>query len=55
MSGDEIGEELHLAEKTIKDYVSSIPAKLEITRQAEAASYPIRHTTNPRRIMPGRS
>ena len=33
----EIGEEFHLAEKTVKNYVSSILAKLEVTRRAEAA------------------
>jgi DNA-binding CsgD family transcriptional regulator len=41
----QIGEELHLAEKTVKNYVSSILAKLEVTRRAEAASYLTRHTT----------
>lgn len=39
----EIGEELHLAEKTIKNYVSSILAKLEVARRAEAAAYLARH------------
>jgi two-component system, NarL family, response regulator DevR len=43
----QIGQELHLAEKTIKNYVSSILAKLEVTRRAEAASYLTRHTTTP--------
>jgi two-component system response regulator DevR len=43
----EIGDELHLAEKTVKNYVSSILAKLEVTRRAEAASYLTRHTTTP--------
>jgi DNA-binding NarL/FixJ family response regulator len=43
----QIGEELHLAEKTVKNYVSSILAKLEVTRRAEAASYLTRHTTTP--------
>ncbi|MFL6192340.1 MAG: response regulator transcription factor [Actinomycetes bacterium] len=42
-----MGEELHLAEKTVKNYVSSILAKLEVTRRAEAASYLTRHTTTP--------
>ena len=41
----EIGEEFHLAEKTVKNYVSSILAKLEVTRRAEAASYLTRRTT----------
>jgi DNA-binding NarL/FixJ family response regulator len=40
----EIGEEMNLAEKTIKNYVSSILAKLEVARRAEAAAYLARHT-----------
>lgn len=39
----EIGNDLHLAEKTIKNYVSSILAKLEVARRAEAAAYLARH------------
>ncbi len=34
-----IGEELHLAEKTIKNYVSSILAKLGMERRSQAAAY----------------
>jgi DNA-binding NarL/FixJ family response regulator len=43
----EIGEELNLAEKTVKNYVSSILSKLEVARRAEAAVYLARHTTTP--------
>jgi DNA-binding NarL/FixJ family response regulator len=43
----EIGEELHLAEKTVKNYVSSILSKLEVGRRAEAAAYLARHTQMP--------
>jgi DNA-binding NarL/FixJ family response regulator len=43
----EIGEELHLAEKTVKNYVSSILSKLEVSRRAEAAAYLARHTQIP--------
>jgi DNA-binding NarL/FixJ family response regulator len=43
----QIGEELHLAEKTVKNYVSSILSKLEVARRAEAAAYLARHTTLP--------
>ena len=35
----QIGETLHLAEKTIKNYVSAILAKLDVSRRAEAAAY----------------
>lgn len=43
----EIGEKLHLAEKTVKNYVSSILSKLEVARRAEAAAYLARHTGTP--------
>jgi two-component system, NarL family, response regulator DevR len=43
----EIGIALHLAEKTVKNYVSSILSKLEVARRAEAAAYLARHTTTP--------
>ena len=43
----QIGDELHLAEKTVKNYVSSILSKLDVARRAEAAAYLVRHTTTP--------
>jgi DNA-binding NarL/FixJ family response regulator len=43
----EVGDELHLAEKTVKNYVSSILSKLEVARRAGAAAYLARHTTLP--------
>ena len=43
----QIGDELHLAEKTVKNYVSSILSKLEVGRRAEAAAYMARHTQTP--------
>ena len=43
----EIGEELDLAEKTIKNYVSSILSKLGVNRRAEAAAYYVRRTSTP--------
>jgi two-component system, NarL family, response regulator DevR len=43
----EIGEEVKLALKTVKNYVSSILSKLEVARRAEAAAYLARHTTTP--------
>jgi DNA-binding NarL/FixJ family response regulator len=39
----QIGEELHLAAKTVKNYVSSVLTKLEVARRAEAAAYLARH------------
>jgi DNA-binding NarL/FixJ family response regulator len=42
----EIGDELRLAEKTVKNYLSSIMSKLEVARRAEAAAYLARHTQN---------
>jgi len=43
----QIGEELHLAEKTVKNYVSSVLTKLEVARRAEAAAYLARHGEPP--------
>jgi two-component system, NarL family, response regulator DevR len=40
----QIGADLNLAEKTVKNYVSSILSKLEVARRAEAAAYLARHT-----------
>jgi two-component system, NarL family, response regulator DevR len=34
----EIGDRLKLAEKTVKNYLSSIMSKLEVARRAEAAA-----------------
>jgi len=43
----EISEEMRLAEKTIKNYVSAILSKLEVSRRAEAAAYLARRTATP--------
>lgn len=43
----QIAESLQLAEKTVKNYISSILGKLEVSRRAEAASYLVRHTSLP--------
>jgi two-component system, NarL family, response regulator DevR len=47
LTNREIGLELKLAEKTIKNYVSTILSKLEVGRRAEAAAYLARHTGTP--------
>jgi len=39
LTNRQIGERIHLAEKTIKNYVSTILSKLQMTRRAEAAAY----------------
>jgi two-component system response regulator DevR len=44
----EIGDLMHLAEKTVKNYMSSVLTKLEVARRAEAAAYLATH-----RRMPG--
>src|SRR5437016_761681 len=43
----EIGVRLKLAEKTVKNYVSTIPSKLEVGRRAEAAAHLARHSGTP--------
>ncbi len=43
LTNRQIGEQLHLAETTVRNYVSSILSKLEVARRAEAAAYLARH------------
>lgn len=40
----EIADEMGLAEKTVKNYVSNVLMKLEVGRRAEAAAYLARHS-----------
>ena len=47
LTNKEIGQQLHLAEKTVKNYVSTILSKLEVARRAEAAAYLARHSSTP--------
>ncbi|WP_457034046.1 response regulator [Kitasatospora sp. P5_F3] len=43
MTNRQIGNELHLAEKTVKNYVSSLLAKMGMERRTQAAAYVARH------------
>ncbi|MET1087351.1 MAG: response regulator transcription factor [Arthrobacter sp.] len=47
LTNRQIGEELFLAEKTVKNYVSSILAKLGFERRTQAAVYVTRNTQAP--------
>jgi two-component system, NarL family, response regulator DevR len=47
LTNKEIGDRLKLAEKTVKNYVSTILSKLEVARRAEAAAYLARRTSTP--------
>ncbi len=42
LTNRQIGERMHLAEKTVKNYVSNLLAKLGMSRRAEAAAYAAR-------------
>ena len=39
LTNRQIGEQMHLAEKTVKNYVSSLLAKLGMERRTQAAAY----------------
>jgi two-component system, NarL family, response regulator DevR len=47
LTNRQIGERLYLAEKTIKNYVTSVLAKLGMARRTEAAVYAARHLNPP--------
>ncbi len=49
MTNRRIGEELFLAEKTVKNYVSNVLAKLGLTRRTEAAVFVLRNEQRPSR------
>lgn len=49
LTNREIGDKLHLAEKTIKNSASMIFSKLQVSRRAEAAAYFVSHREDPRR------
>lgn len=43
MTNKEIAGKVYLSEKTVRNYVSSILAKLDLSSRAEAAAYAVRH------------
>ena len=59
MTNRQIGEQLFLAEKTVKNYVSNLLAKLGMSRRTEAAAYAARLSErrqhrDPRALTDGR-
>jgi DNA-binding NarL/FixJ family response regulator len=44
----QIAREIYLSEKTVKNHVSTILAKLEVARRTEATAYLVRHTVQTR-------
>ena len=46
LTNRQIAEKLFLAEKTVKNYVSNLLAKLEMSRRSEAAAYAARKSAN---------
>jgi DNA-binding NarL/FixJ family response regulator len=47
LTNRQIGAQLHLAEKTVKNYVSGLLAKLGFERRTQAAVYGAQHTAEP--------
>jgi DNA-binding NarL/FixJ family response regulator len=54
MTNRQIGERLHLAEKTVKNYVSNLLTKLGMERRTEAAVYAARLAERKHKDSPGR-
>jgi two-component system response regulator DevR len=48
LTNRQIGERLHLAEKTVKNYVTSLLSKMGMSRRTEAAVYAVRHLDHER-------
>ncbi len=46
LTNRQIGEQMHLAEKTVKNYVSNLLAKMGFERRTQAAVYAARHETD---------
>jgi two-component system response regulator DevR len=47
LTNAEIGNQMTLSDKTVKNYVSAILSKLEVSRHSQAAAYLARHTREP--------
>lgn len=45
LTNRQIGEQIHLAEKTVKNYVSNVLMKLGLARRAEVAAYMAKRRT----------
>jgi DNA-binding NarL/FixJ family response regulator len=54
LTNRQIGERMFLAEKTVKNYVSNLLAKLGMSRRTEAAAYAARLSERRQRQDPGR-
>ena len=52
LTNRQIAEQMYLAEKTIKNYVTSVLAKMGMARRTEAAVYAARHLDEPRDHRP---
>ena len=46
MTNRQIAQEMFLAEKTVKNYVSSLLAKLGLTSRTQAAIFAVKHATD---------
>ena len=44
LTNRQIAQEMYLAEKTVKNYVSSMLAKLGLTSRTQAAIFAVKHT-----------
>ena len=53
LTNRQIGERIHLAEKTVKNYVSNLLAKMGMNRRTEAAVYAARLSERSSRNQPG--
>jgi two-component system, NarL family, response regulator DevR len=48
----QIGEAMSLAEKTVKNYITSVLAKMDLERRTQAAVYAVQHPPTPPRRAP---